>query len=149
MSETRVVVSILNQLLAAEARTLVPRLAEAGAFVSWASADEQALLQRVIADEREHQAALVDCILSADGVPAPVTADLDTASLHFLDLHALVPRILADKQRLVGLYRAAEAQLDPGTDAHQVTQRLAAAQRDHLAALQRLAKAREEAVSRE
>ena len=84
-----------------------------------------------------------------DGGPPPVAADLTTASLHFLDLHAIVPRILADKQRLVGLYRAAEAQLDPGTDAHQVTQRLAEAQRDHLAALQRLAKAREEAVSSE
>ena len=149
MNETRVVVSILNQLLAAEARTLVPRLAEAGPFVSWASADEQALVRRLVADEREHQAALVDCILSADGVPAPVTANPDTARLHFLDLHALLPRILADKQRLVGLYRAAEAQLDPGSDAHRLAQQLAAAQRDHLARLQQLAEAREGVVSSE
>src|SRR5690606_39242924 len=49
-------IHVLNQLYAAECRSLLPWLARAGAFVSWASAADVAVLRQMVEEEREHLA---------------------------------------------------------------------------------------------
>jgi len=110
-------------------------------FVSWVSADEHAAIQRVIAEEREHQAALAECIVAEGGAPAPITSSLALADVHYLELRYLLPRIIGDKRRLVRLYEAAADHIDPSGGPGQQVCRILAAKREHLAGLQRLGEA--------
>jgi hypothetical protein len=127
MNDRDVTVEILNELLQAQAASLLPRLSEATPFISWAEADEIALVRRLIAEERAHQAELGACIASAGGALTPVLGDITSADVHYLALDFLLPRIIADKARLARVYEAAASRLAQQLEA----------QRNHLAALKR------------
>lgn len=93
-------VEILNELYAAEKRSLLPRLAECGMFVSKASARELELVRQMLTEEREHLHWLVDTIEKCRGSVRPAGADINTANLHYLDLHAVMPQVLAGEESL-------------------------------------------------
>jgi hypothetical protein len=137
MNDRDVTVEILNELLQAQAASLLPRLSEATPFISWAEADEIALVRRLIAEERAHQAELGACIASAGGALTPVLGDITSADVHYLALDFLLPRIIADKARLARVYEAAASRLAPGTEPGQLVAQQLEAQRNHLAALKR------------
>jgi len=130
------VIRVLNRLLLAEYASLIPRLGEATYFVSWASADEAQLLSQMVAEECEHVAWLTEAILDLRGAPAPRRFDTATANIHYCELHSLIPRILADRQRLIDVYQSAIPALGGLGKATQVAGRILARHREHLNKLQ-------------
>ena len=109
--ENETIVQTLNELLAHESQSMLPRLGESTVFVSWASADEQQIVGRMIEEARENGARLVDAIRELGGEPLPVLADIQSTALHFLDLSHVLPAILNDCKRLLNLYESAAGQL--------------------------------------
>ncbi len=109
-------VDLLNALLDAETRSLLTRLGEAAPFVSWTAADEQALIEDLVEEQRQLEAALAECILGLAGSPTAGSADLTTADLHFVELHHLMPRLVADQDRLVHAYEVADERVDADCD---------------------------------
>ncbi len=103
-------VDVLNRLYAAECRSLLARLVETGAFVSWASAGDMALMQQMVEEEREHRAWLVEAMDRCCGVLYPAGPDMRTGHLHYLDLHALMPQVAASLEGLIRLYQEAAGQ---------------------------------------
>lgn len=124
-------IRILNRLFAAEQRSFLPRLAESGAFVSWASAGELHVVQQMIADEREHLAWLVEAIEVCRGAVFPTGGNIHTGHLHYLDLHALLPEIIRHLRELTALYQDAGKQpLSP--PAAEVVNRISRRHQAHL-----------------
>jgi hypothetical protein len=103
-------IDVLNELYAAERRSLLPRLAETGSFVSWASAGEQELVRRMVADEYEHLEWLVDAMDCCCGVIYPAGPDVHIGHLHYLDLHAMLPLVTRSLENLVKVYQGAASQ---------------------------------------
>jgi hypothetical protein len=130
-------VETLNRLFAAERRSLLPRLAEAEAFFSWASAADVALLQRMIAEERDHLAWLAEALDRCCGALYPAGADVHTGHLHYLDLHAMLPQVIRGLESLVAVYLEAGKQpLIP--PAAEVVNRILQNHQKHLAELRKL-----------
>jgi len=100
---------LLNELYAAQSRSLLPRLAEAHVFVSGACAEDLEHVRRMIAEEGEHRAWLAEAIGQAAGSVYPVWADPATGHLHYLALPALLPRVLGNMEQLARLYSEAPA----------------------------------------
>ena len=95
---------ILNQLFTAERRSPLPRLAEMGVFVTWALAREIEQVRRMVREEAVHQAWLLEAAEDCGGGLAPAGPDVTTANLHYLDLQAVMPRVLDGLEKLVRLY---------------------------------------------
>jgi len=100
-------VSILNRLLHAENCSLVSRLREAGPFVSQGAAKDRLLVDRMLADEREHERGLAEMILALRGTPDPGPVPIEAGGLHYLTLSFLMPQIIASKEDLIRTYEAA------------------------------------------
>lgn len=133
------VIDVLNDLLAAESANLLPRLAESSAFVSWASADDVEGVNRMAAEEREHVEWLVEQILDLRGSPGPRIGSIDAASLHYVELHRLLPRVEHGEAALLRRYEAAAGLLAAAPPAAALVARIAARHRDHLQQLRRIA----------
>lgn len=105
-------VEILNRLFAEERRSLLPRLAECSPFVAWAEAAELTMLERMICEEQEHLAWLAEAIEQAGGAIQPVSPDATTSNLHYVNLSAAIPRVIAGVERVAAL--CAESLSKPG-----------------------------------
>ena len=119
MSDDRAVVEVLNELLQAESAGLGQRLGESQPFAHLASVERLAAVQSCAAESREHVAWLSELIVSLRGVPAPHSPDAYTTDLHYLQVDALLPRVIADCEKLIAAYNAAAARLadsPPATD---------------------------------
>lgn len=136
-ADPQAAVRALNRLLQAEYASVLRRLGESTPFISWASADESQALADMIQQESEHIERLISAILDLRGVPAPRRVDTSSAEIHYCELHSLIPRILADKQHLIGCYEQALADLK-GSPAASVAGRILTRHRQHLEALQSL-----------
>lgn len=132
------VIDILNDLLAEETRSLLPRLHESTVFVSWPSADEQSAVARMIAEQREHPAWLVAAMMELGGSPGPVLPDIRSANFHFVELSSVLRRILAEERRLLRVYESAAATVGDNERAGQVIARVAERRGRHIEALARL-----------
>lgn len=113
------VAAALNALLAAEQRAIAPRLFESTVFVSNASVTVAQLARRLASVSRSNQQALADQVISLGGVPALRRGDARSADLHYQELRAIVPRLVADYGRLVEQYRTAGPRVasDPASSA--------------------------------
>lgn len=98
------VIAVLNELLAAEQQNIAPRLFESTLFVSRLDVEAYDMACAMAQACREHCAALTELILDLGGQPAPRPADTSTADLHFLELHYVLPRLIADQQALERKY---------------------------------------------
>ncbi|NOT00058.1 MAG: hypothetical protein HOP29_05480 [Phycisphaerales bacterium] len=136
--ETLDVIDVLNDLLAEETRSLLPRLHESIVFVSWPSADEQSAVARMIAEQREHPAWLVAAMNDLGGNPVPALPDIRSTNFHFVELSSVLPRILAEERRLLRAYESAGATIGDNVRAAQVIARVAERRRRHIDALARL-----------
>jgi len=105
------VVAVLNALLAAEQQAIAPRLLESTVFVSGAAVSEVRLAERLMAQSRSNQSALADRILELGGEPGPRRNNSASGDLHYLDVHAVLPRVIEDYRRLLGKYRVAGKRL--------------------------------------
>lgn len=101
------VAAALNALLAAEQRAIAPRLFESTVFVSNASVAVAQLARRLASVSRSNQQALADQVMALGGAPVLRRGDARSADLHYQELRAIVPRLIADYEHLVEQYRAA------------------------------------------
>ena len=74
--------------------------------------------------------------LDLRGAPAPRRFDTATANIHYCELHSLIPRILADKRRLIDVYQSAITALGGAGKAAEVAGRILARHREQLENLQ-------------
>lgn len=132
------VIDVLNELLAAESLSLLPRLRESTVFVSWASADDQQIVDRMIDGGREHQAWLIGVIRDLGGEPLPVRPDIHSGDIHFLELHYLLPRTLETERRLLTTYESAVHQASEVTPAASVIARIMERRRKYVEQLSRM-----------
>lgn len=133
------VTDILNDLLAYESRSMLPRLGESTVFFSWASADDQRIVSSMAEEGTEHRAWLVQAIRDLGGEPFPVLADIHSTNLHYLDLSSVLPRTLQDGQHLLTLYESAAAQVGSNARAVSVIARITERLRCHVQQLGKLA----------
>lgn len=126
----------LNRLLRAEQDGVLQHVAGPGSFVARTAVADRALVERMLADEREHQRALSEMILRRRGTPCPPLAPIESGTLHYLGLDHLMPHVIADKQRLVNVYQEIGAMGDAGAD--DLVRELLADHAAHLGELERL-----------
>jgi hypothetical protein len=112
-------IAVLNELLAAEQQNLAPRLFESTLFVSRLDVEAYDVVRTMAQTCREHCSALTELILDLGGQPAPRTGDVTTADLHFLELHYVLPRLIADQRLLEHKYSVAAPRVaaEPGAAA--------------------------------
>lgn len=132
-------VDVLNGLLAAEQRAITPRLFESTVFVSRASIRDERLASRLTEANASNGARLAGLIVERGGTPAPRQPDVMTADLHYLDLHFVLPRLIADHERLLALYRAASSKLASDRQAAELVARITADHERELSDLRTLA----------
>jgi hypothetical protein len=94
----------LDQLYAAERKSLLPRLAEMGVFVEGAAAHEMEEVRRMVAEQARHAEWLADAAERSGGGLAPACADMGTAGLHYCDLRVLLPAVIANLEQLIAKY---------------------------------------------
>lgn len=100
-------IDVLNDLLAAEQRSLLARLAETRPFLSWAGAEQAPILRQLVADQRDHQRRLTETIDALGGVPRIPTGDISSAGAHYIDIHHLLPKLLEDLRAMIDASRRA------------------------------------------
>ena len=120
------IVDVLNSLLAAEQRAITPRLFESTVFVSRASIRDERLASRLTEANASNGARLAGLIVERGGTPAPRQPDVMTADLHYLDLHFVLPRLIADHERLLNRYRDAATRLGGDRQAAELVARITA-----------------------
>ncbi len=125
-------IDILNDLLAYEKQSIVPRVRESTVFVSWASAEDKRTMDRLIQEQQEHEAWLVQAIIDLGGDPLPAWADIRTADMHFVEVHSLLPRLLNDAHRIVAAYEAAAAIVGTNPIASETVSRILERTRKHV-----------------
>lgn len=109
--DQQIVVDRLNDLMELEARSFLRRLREAQSFVEWADADAVPVLERVVADEHEHQRQLSEAIVQLGEVPRPPILDMRGAGVHYVGMRHLLPAAIAEKRERIAAYGQAAAQL--------------------------------------
>ncbi len=133
------VVAVLNALLAAEQQAIAPRLFESAVFVSGASIAEVRLAERLVAQSRSNQSALAGLILELGGEPGPRCGNSMSGDLHYLEVHSVLPRVIADYRRLLEKYRVADTRVGGESASAALVSRLTAIHDHELQSLTALA----------
>ena len=131
-------IDVLNAVYAAERSSLVPRLAESSLFFAWGDARQLAQVQRIIAEQQEHQAWLFEAIDRLDGSVYPSTPNAMSANLHYLDLTAVLPEVVADVDRRLERLTAAANTPNLAHVAVDTLSRMQSRMQQHLVALTQL-----------
>ncbi len=134
-------IDILNELLAAEQTSIVERLLASTVFVSWASADEYPLVQRMTREVGEHCEWLGQLILDLRGGLHPRANDPASADLHYQELGSLLPRVIEDEKAIVAKYETAHPRLAAEPRAAEVVWSILARHREHIDQLTRFHRA--------
>lgn len=130
--------AVLNELLDAEQRALLPRLMQATAFITKDRTADWERIRRMVADRDRILARLVETILRLGGQPAPRTGEITSADFHYVALSALLPRVLAGQRELCRLYDRAAKVLTDSPPAAAVVTDIAAHHRVALETLQKI-----------
>lgn len=131
--------AILNELLETEHRALLPRLLEARAFVTADRAADFESVRRMVAQRDQDMARLAETVSRFGGEPGPRSADIASASFHYVELPVLLPRVIADQEALCRRYEQAVEALADFNEAAQVVADIAARHRVHFEYLRQLA----------
>lgn len=129
---------ILNDAYAAECRGLLNQFGHLHPFVSWLSAADQPVTERIVAEQQEHKRWLVERILELRRAPRPAGFGEEAAAVAYLDLRFLLARIVDDTRKLISVYEAAAVRAagDPRTSG--LLSRILERHRAHLAQLSRI-----------
>lgn len=100
-------IETLNNLLAAEYASILPRLRHSDPFVSLSATDDRDAAYALVKDSERHEQALNDLIMELRGAPVPASYDIDTTSYHYVTLEYLVPQILQSVHLLIDRYAGA------------------------------------------
>ena len=101
------VVDTLNNLLAAEYASILPRLRQSDPFVSLSAAADRTEAQGLMQDNQRHEGELSNLIMDLRGAPVPPAYDIDTTGYHYVTLEYLVPQIIQSVQSLIASYTSA------------------------------------------
>ncbi len=129
------VLAVLNELLAAEQRAIAPRLFESIVYVSSPSVVMAQLADQMLAQSTTCQRALAGRVSRLGGEPRLRCGSLESADLHFQELHRVLPRLMADHERLVAKYRAAGERVSDDTETAEMVSRFLLAHERELDAL--------------
>lgn len=132
------VADVLRSLLAAEQRSLVPRLVEATMFVSRPGVDDFAALQSLAANHRTFCRMLTELLLLLGASPGPRMADVQSADIHFQEVTFAMRRLEADLAALVERYAQAALQLAGNRRALKVVSEILERHREQLASVRAL-----------
>ncbi len=124
----------------AECRSLIGHLPNSSPFISWLGVADQAVMRRIVADETSHERRLFDLMLELDSSPPPAIRGTETGAIAYLDIRALLPRITADKRRLLAAYETNASRLAADKRASALVSSILDDERRHLAELQRIEK---------
>jgi hypothetical protein len=105
--DDRRVFDVLNELLAAEAASLLPRMTECTAFVRPAETARLEAVKRMASEHQANTARLARTLLDLGGQPRPHSRDMHSANLHYLELDVLLPQAVASEEKLSAKYAAA------------------------------------------
>ena len=125
-------IEILNELLGYESQSILPHLGESGVFVSWASADERRIVNRMMDEKTEHLAWLVETIHNLGGEALPVRGGISSTTIHYLELNHLLPKVLEDRKRILSAYESAASQVGSNPLAGEVIGKIITRQRRHI-----------------
>lgn len=128
-------IDILNELLERQSQSTLPRLGESEVFFSRASADERAAVQRMIDEDVEHRAWLVDAIIDLGGHPLPSRASARSTNTHYLDLDYLLPAVHEDRKKIVAAYESAATHVGANPRAAEVIAKIVTRLNRHVAQL--------------
>ncbi len=103
------VCDVLNDVLEAEAASLLPRLTECTAFVPPAELSRFEAVKRMASEHSGQLARLARTLIDAGGQPFPHAKDMRTAAFHYVELDVLLPSAIAGEETLA----AACAQAGP------------------------------------
>ena len=101
------VYDVLNELLAAEWTSLLPRLVECSAFVPTTEAIDAQNVEQMASAQQACVGRLAETLLDLGGEPRPFTGDIAFARFHYVDLDTLLPYALAGEEALASKYQAA------------------------------------------
>jgi rubrerythrin len=134
------IIEILNELLHHGSRSLLSRLNESTVFVTWASAGEHRDVSAMIDEEMEHRAWLAEAIFDLGGEPFPVSPDIRTSNVHYLELSYLLPKVLEDRKRSLAIYESAAEQVASNERAAAVIAEIISRKRRHVERLSEVVK---------
>lgn len=129
----------LNVLLELEMRGLPWRLSECQSYVDWREARVAATFQRIVSDGRDHERWLTEEIVALDGMPRPISPDMRSAGLHYVEARYLLRLLIEEKHRLVDAYQQAAGQFPTTSTAAGTVARILARHQVHLEGLEALA----------
>ncbi|HRX84459.1 MAG TPA: hypothetical protein P5572_05505 [Phycisphaerae bacterium] len=135
------VIAAVNSLLADETGSIMERLREAEPYIPATAADEAFAVQELVDEDARHAEQLVHLLDRLRATPGPRCVNIDTGDLHYNRLHALLPRLIADQQRLISRYEAAQSVVVEEPAAADVVGAVLNSHRAHLARLEKLAAA--------
>jgi len=122
-------IPILHQLHQAEGTSLFRYLSHSPPYSSAQNAPHLNAVKKMSLDADARVRALEDLLESLGESPAPLNFPTHFASLHFMTIEYLLPRLRIDKRRLVDVYTLAlqnlpilpwrDTVIEPGLAAHQ------------------------------
>jgi len=128
----------LNALLAAHERALLPRLTESTVFVNTRSAAELDAVRRMAGEHAADAVRLADVLIGLGTEPVAAPGDIHSTDFHYVNLDVLLPRVLADQERLAARFSAAAEPLREPQPAAPVVAELAARHRSRAEFLRRM-----------
>lgn len=126
MTATQPVIAILNELLAAEQRSVALRFSESILFVSPLHARNDLLIQEIAKQNREHAGWLTETVLELGSAPGIPVGDINSGDLHFCDLRMVAERLVSDLRHLARLYEMAAQHVSADPVAAEVVARILA-----------------------
>lgn len=144
----RNVIDALCAAYEAECASLLSHMHHSQPFVSWLDASDRDVVLRMVAEEDNHKHQLADVLLSLDEVPPPGRFGLETSAVAYLHLNSLLPRLVADKRRLIAAYEALSPSAAANREAAGLVSRLLERHRAHLAELERIAASHRKATAK-
>lgn len=127
----------LNSLLAAERAGMLSYLPHSTAFTSWGTAYQEQELRRMVRENDEHIAWLIETITTLHGGVGPSARSPRCAELNYQDLRFVLPRVLDDEKKLVATYEAALPMLASEPKAVATASRILQRHREHVAQMSR------------
>ncbi|MCD6384845.1 hypothetical protein J7M23_03620 [Candidatus Sumerlaeota bacterium] len=129
----------LNKLFADEYHSFTEAILNAAPYVDESMKEAEAVLKRIVEQEKEHARLLGELIYKLDGVPDTETYNTDIGDINYLSLQALLPRIIRFKREQLERYRAMVKECGIGLDeVRSLMRRLANATAEQLKSLEPL-----------
>jgi len=122
--ENREIAEILNGLLAREQRNLASALMESTLFISHVAVADGGTIEAFVESSKKDGEMLANAIAKLGFTPGLRRVDLSGADLHFQDLHTALPRLRADREKLVDIYTRAAQRLADVPDVLPLVQRI-------------------------